>query len=130
MRITRPKCCGIEEDWNKSNGHRATMVSVPIHLWKILRKDLDLRAYIISCKNLSRATIKSVVYSMNGPKQLVTSANLHNQILFKKKAYFGWMGTLLRCHYILKKSLFGVPLEEGWENHCYIVYFFKNEDGQ
>lgn len=135
----------IEEDPNESIRHRAQQLELcPSTLWKILRKDLGLRAYKIQLvqelkPNDHRARRTFGEWAQN---EMATDPDFHKKILFSDEAHFWLNGYVNKQNCRIwsddnPQAIEETPLHPQkvtvwcalWAEGIIGPYFFKNEAG-
>ncbi|GFX33566.1 uncharacterized protein TNCV_1932331 [Trichonephila clavipes] len=135
----------IEEDPNESIRHRAQELDLcPSTLWKILRKDLGLRAYKIQIvqelkPNVHQASRRFFEWAQN---EMAVVPDFHKRILFSDEAHF-WLNAYVNkqnCRIWSEANpqvYVETPLHPGkltvwcalWAGGIIGPYFLKNDEG-
>ncbi|GFV30106.1 DUF4817 domain-containing protein [Trichonephila clavipes] len=135
----------IEEDPNESIRHRAEELDLcPSTLWKILRKDLGLRAYKIQLvqelkPNDHQARRRFVEWAQN---EIAVVSDFHKRILFSDEAHFWLNGYVNKQNCSIwseanPQVYVETPLHPEklsvwcalWAGGIIGPYFFKNDEG-
>ena len=94
---TEKVIAAVEEDPNQSIRHRAQELDMcPSTLWKILRKDLGLRAYKIQLVQELKPHDHLARFGELAQNKIAVYPDFHKRILFSDEAHFWLNGYVLR----------------------------------